>query len=73
MTGHISPAYVYEIPTGAPRALCRACGYPIVFIVTPKGKRMPVDAEGDKRGQSHFATCSDPKRFRKRDRVKGGR
>jgi len=62
---------VFDVPAQAPRVLCRACGHPIVFVLTSKNKRMPVDAEGEKRGQSHFATCTDPKRFRKRDRVKG--
>jgi hypothetical protein len=59
----------YPIPANADRARCRACGHAIAFIFTEKGKRMPVNLAGDKQGQSHFATCSDPKRFRKRDRV----
>lgn len=59
----------YEIPAGTPEKSCRACGGAIFFIPTAKGKQMPVDADGT----SHFATCSDPKRFRKRDRVKGPR
>ena len=56
--------------------LCDACGAPIVFLNTKGGGLMPVDAatvgpDDDKfdkmRGHMpHFATCTDPNRFRKR-------
>ena len=54
---------------------CRACGKRIVFLVTVKGREIPVDAEtvepGDRqftssRHVAHFATCTHPERFRKR-------
>lgn len=25
---------------------CRSCGKPIMFLITPKGHKMPVDSEG---------------------------
>ena len=44
-------------------ATCAApeCRREIYFVVTKAGKRAPYDADG----QSHFATCSAPERFRK--------
>ena len=66
-----APPLLFEIPARAEIVRCRACGAKITFILTEKGKRMPVTIEGPSAGQSHFATCSDPKRFRKRDRIKG--
>jgi hypothetical protein len=54
---------------------CRSCDAKIVWLKTAKGKSMPVDAatveEGDelfdhKRHVSHFATCPDAARYRKR-------
>lgn len=53
---------------------CRSCNERMVWLVTSKGKKMPVDAEtveaGDeefdpKRHTSHFATCPDAEKFRK--------
>jgi hypothetical protein len=58
---------------------CRRCKAPIVFVLTRKGTRMPVDAKtfdsGDtmfdpKKHMTHFATCSHPQEFRKRDHGK---
>lgn len=51
----------FDIPPGAAVASCSGCGAAIVWVVTTKGKRMPVDGDGT----SHFATCPDAKRFRK--------
>lgn len=62
----------YAIPAQAPTIPCRSCGALLVFVDTDKGRKMPVDANGEHRGEPHWATCKDPKRFRKRDRVKGG-
>ncbi len=58
---------------------CRACGAPIVFVPTPTGHSVPLDATPEKRfviGEdniarqvdtyiSHFATCPEAARFRK--------
>lgn len=44
---------------------CRRCGAPIWFIVTHKGKRMPIDEPAPGAGvtASHFDTCqSQPSR-----------
>lgn len=54
---------------------CRSCGEDIVFLQTVNGKRIPVNADtvnpGDTvfeygRHVSHFTTCDQPDRFRKR-------
>jgi hypothetical protein len=40
--------------------VCSACKKTIYFIKNPKTRQLvPVNADGT----SHFATCSDPKRF----------
>lgn len=52
----------YAIPPGAPRRSCSTCAAIIFWIITPNGKRMPVDPDGT----SHFATCPDAKRHRRR-------
>lgn len=58
-----------------PRAKpCTSCQAPIIFLPTPNGKRMPIDAASvaledtaydPKRHKSHFATCTDPAKHRK--------
>jgi hypothetical protein len=54
---------------------CKACGKALRFIDTAAGKSMPVDADtcsdddgifDPKRHVSHFVTCTDPDRFRKK-------
>lgn len=67
-------------------AECRSCGAPIEWVVTEKGKRMPLDIERRDDGNvtvdpsgtarvvpkgkgsrvSHYATCADADRWRKR-------
>lgn len=42
-------------------ARCRGCGSEIAFSETPKGKLMPIDADG----VSHFARCAAAPRNRK--------
>jgi hypothetical protein len=42
---------------------CLACGKPIRFFKTPKGKHIPMNA-GPK-FESHFATCPAASSFRK--------
>lgn len=55
---------------------CKACGKEIRFLKTATGRLIPVDAETvdaadeyfepKERGHvTHYATCSDPARFRK--------
>lgn len=41
---------------------CEACKRTVWFLRTKNGKLMPVDDDA----VSHFASCSDPARFRKR-------
>ena len=56
---------------------CRSCGQLIVFLPTASGKTMPVDAESVTEGDeefnpkahvSHFSTCPDAAKFRKKGR-----
>jgi len=44
---------------------CRGCGAPIAWAVTATYRSMPLDRDGT----SHFATCPDAERFRKRSRL----
>lgn len=57
---------------------CRSCGEYIAFLKTASGKSMPVDAESVTEGDeefdkdvhvSHFATCPDANKFRKREKA----
>lgn len=41
---------------------CRSCDARIVWCVTPRGKRAPVNPDAT----SHFASCPDADRWRKR-------
>ncbi|MHB8398410.1 MAG: hypothetical protein ACYDCI_05675 [Candidatus Limnocylindrales bacterium] len=41
---------------------CRSCRAPVMWCVTPAGKRAPVDPDG----QNHFITCPDRDAWRKR-------
>ena len=48
------------------RSECRSCGEPIIWCLTAKGKKMPVDVpEDDAPTTSHFATCKDADKWRK--------
>lgn len=49
-------AYVFS-----DRGTCRGCGAPIVWWITPTGKRSPHDPDGT----SHFATCPRRSDFRR--------
>jgi hypothetical protein len=57
----------FAIPPGAPVKACRTCKASIVWVVTPRGVRMPVEASGIKRGESHFAHCAQADMWRKDD------
>ena len=43
-------------------SFCRSCAAMIVWCVTPRGKRAPVNPDAT----SHFANCPDAERWRKR-------
>jgi hypothetical protein len=53
---------LFEIPKDTPAALCAGCKATIYWIVTLKGKKMPVNPDGT----SHFATCPQAATFRRR-------
>lgn len=45
---------------------CRSCGAAIIWCLTAKGKRMPVDVSYEEGPTtSHFATCPDAGQWRK--------
>lgn len=52
----------YPIPEGEPQRACRSCSAPIYWIVTPAGKKCPVNPDG----VSHFATCPNASSHSKR-------
>jgi len=54
---------LYEIPADATIQRCRSfrCQAPIVYITTPRGKKMPVTCAT---GHPHFADCVDAGHFR---------
>jgi hypothetical protein len=39
---------------------CRNCGSSILWVLTPRGRKMPIDppAAGTDETESHFATCA---------------
>ena len=49
--------------------ICKGCGEGIVWIVTKKGKRAPMNLQPDANGKpvSHFATCPDRDKFRRKE------
>lgn len=53
-------ALTYPIPEGTRPVPCRGCNAAIYWVLTEKGKRMPVDPDGT----PHWATCPAAKRFR---------
>lgn len=40
---------------------CRSCAAPVLWCITPAGRRAPVDPDGT----SHFATCPEATQWRK--------
>lgn len=60
--------YVYDND-----ANCRGCGEPIVWYITPKGKKMPMSVKNESTllhgaldtYEPHFATCPNAANFRK--------
>lgn len=70
------PVTYFVVPRDTEASKCRGCGALVFWIVTAKGKKMPVDTrvdggleplrDRDGRGLSHFATCPKADRFRRR-------
>jgi hypothetical protein len=54
-------ARTFPVPAGTKRSSCRTCSAPVFWIVTPRGKRMPVDPGG----VSHFETCAQADEHRR--------
>ena len=59
-----------ERPTGNP-VICKAegCGQEIWWVVTAKGRRTPVNADGS----THWGQCPGTSRFHRRKDAKGTR
>jgi hypothetical protein len=55
----------FEIPADAKWVRCKSCNAWCVWIDTPRGKRMLVQAEGETHGESHFAHCPQAATFRR--------
>lgn len=63
------PRVTFNIPADPLVAKCRSCGAAIVWINHPRtGTVMPVNASGDRRCESHFATCPNANTHRKSPR-----
>jgi hypothetical protein len=66
------PAIKFPIPEGAEVTSCRTCGESVIWVLTRNDKRMPVEAFGEERGESHFIRCKQADQHR-RPRQKVGR
>lgn len=53
----------FDIPADADRGACRSCGEPIAWILTAKGKKMPVELATK---ESHFARCPAAQSWRRK-------
>lgn len=63
------PRITFEIPKEPLVARCKSCPAAIVWINHPRTKAlMPINANGDRRGESHFATCPNANSHRKSPR-----
>lgn len=53
--------------------VCRGptCRAAILWLITPRGARMPVTREKDGTWQVHFANCPDRKRFHEKRKRQG--
>lgn len=54
--------------TRSDRGVCRGCGAEMLWAITEKGNRMPLDPAPDADGvfTSHWATCQKAGQFRKK-------
>jgi hypothetical protein len=54
--------------TPAGRDRCRSCAVTIEFWITPQRKRIPMNVMPTPSSQavSHYATCPEPERFRRK-------
>ena len=65
----------FDIPAFTHSSQCRSCKAVVYWVLTPAGKRMPVDCDVDGgheptiyepgHGVSHFSTCPDRDEWRK--------
>lgn len=73
MSEETSGPHPFQVP-------CQSCGMPVVWFNTPKGKRMPVNADSTRptdaphqldltRHRSHFSTCPHADVWRRKPRT----
>lgn len=62
----------FAFTPGLAIARCSSCRARIVWIVTEKGKRMPLDLRSavDGRAEAHFAHCPSARMHRRDDKLK---
>ncbi len=53
------------MPDGAVAKECRSCKAKIFWRKMESGKWMPIEAEGEHKGESHFAYCKQADGWRK--------
>lgn len=56
---------IYSLPRDVTPGICSSCGDSIHWIITEANKRMPIDAFGERAGQSHFIGCKHADQHRK--------
>lgn len=62
----VSDRGITFIVTEDSTAECRSCHAPILWCVTARGKKMPVDPPtDDEPTTSHFATCPEANQWRR--------
>ncbi len=59
------PKLTFPLPEGATPTTCRSCAAAVYWIITASNRRMPIDAFGETKGQSHFSTCQNADQHRK--------
>lgn len=55
------PPLLFQIPPGTPASRCRSCSATVFWIVTPRGRKMPLDGDGT----SHFVSCPQAAQHRR--------
>lgn len=57
----VLPTWASGIAPGDNPTHCRSCRAPVLWVITTRGKRAPINEDGT----SHFANCPDADRWRK--------
>lgn len=61
-TEWVIPAWAEPPAAGEKPSACRSCGASVMWVLTKRGKRAPLNPDGT----SHFATCPQAASWRKK-------